>query len=182
MRELRGCARWAAGPLESARLFIALARFHLAAKSDKRDVVCDVMMRDPVTDTSFPLRVRVFSGDLFILTEVFFDECYRLPERRAAKGEGQAPQRILDLGGNIGLSAAYFLARFPEAEVFPWSRMLGTSISCDTIQRNLAIVLAHCGRLSRRDLEAGVSAPPRPRTASQWRPSRARIMARRIFR
>lgn len=137
--------------------------FSLAAKSDKRDVLYDVVMRDPITATPFPLRVRVFSGDLFILTEVFFDECYRLPARRAVDGEGQVPRRILDLGGNIGLSAAYFLARFPDVEVFPVEPDAG---NFDLLQKNTA----QFGNRARA-LRAAVSPRPgsgriRPATAA----------------
>lgn len=64
------------------------------------------------------MQLRVFSGDLFILTEVFFDECYRLPEEILLNITAPTPLRILDLGANIGLSTTYFLARHPSAEVF----------------------------------------------------------------
>jgi FkbM family methyltransferase len=57
------------------------------------------------------LCVRSNHGaDAFIHSEVFDQQCYRLPLDRA-------PATILDLGANIGLSAIYFARLFPRAEL-----------------------------------------------------------------
>ena len=49
-------------------------------------------------------------SDLFIYSEVFEHECYRLPIERP-------PATILDLGANIGLSTVYFARQFPDARL-----------------------------------------------------------------
>ncbi len=79
LKEFVGCLRWTTGNAEALRLFAALLRFHLAKKTTSHDVLTCVQMKNPTSGLSWPMQLRIFSGDLFILTEVFFDECYRLP-------------------------------------------------------------------------------------------------------
>jgi len=114
LKEFVGCLRWTTGNVEALRLFAALLRFHLAKKTARHDVLTCVQMKNPTSALSWPMQLRIFSGDLFILTEVFFDECYRLPP---VITHIHPQLRLLDLGGNIGLTACYFLTTYPEAEV-----------------------------------------------------------------
>lgn len=61
----------------------------------------------PIGNVRFLLRNNA-GADLFIHSEVFEQEYYRLPLQRP-------PATILDLGANIGLSAVYFARMFPDA-------------------------------------------------------------------
>jgi len=58
-----------------------------------------------------PVRLRARTSDPSIFQEVMIEEEY-LPLTTLRL------KTILDLGSNIGLSSAWFLSRFPEAEVF----------------------------------------------------------------
>jgi FkbM family methyltransferase len=67
--------------------------------------------RYPESVGNIRLLLRHHAGsDLFILSEVFEHEYYRLPLTRP-------PATILDLGANIGLTAIYFGRLFPRAEL-----------------------------------------------------------------
>jgi len=67
--------------------------------------------RYPVPIGNVRLLLRDNGGsDLFIQSEVFEHEYYRLPLARL-------PTTVLDLGANIGLSAVYFGRLFPEADL-----------------------------------------------------------------
>jgi len=57
------------------------------------------------------LRVRANCGaDAFIHSEIFEQQCYRLPL-------GRAPATILDLGANIGLSAVFLSRLYPDSRM-----------------------------------------------------------------
>jgi hypothetical protein len=85
-RELKGCLKWTGNSWQALRLFFSLLQFHLAEKCDRRDVTTSIRIKNPLSKMSWQMRLRVYSGDLFILTEVFFDECYKLsPPPRAHK-------------------------------------------------------------------------------------------------
>jgi FkbM family methyltransferase len=51
------------------------------------------------------LHYRLNSGDLQSIREVWIDECYRLPFELA-------PERLVDLGANIGMSSLWFAHRY----------------------------------------------------------------------
>lgn len=59
------------------------------------------------------LFLRTFAGDFDIFYEVLFHETYKIsiPEKGNIK-------TIVDLGSNIGLSALYFLKKFPGSTIF----------------------------------------------------------------
>jgi FkbM family methyltransferase len=63
----------------------------------------------PIGDVRLVLRANR-GADAFILSEIFEHEYYRLPLP-------QAPETILDLGANIGLSTIYFSRMFPAARL-----------------------------------------------------------------
>lgn len=64
------------------------------------------------------INVRHGTGDIAILEKVFVRNYYELPSPVAARLEGLSrPPRLVDLGSNIGLFSAFFLTRFPEAEI-----------------------------------------------------------------
>ena len=67
-------------------------------------------------DVAINLRHR--TGDIAILEKVFVRNYYELPTPVAdgLDGLGRVP-RLVDLGSNIGLFSAFFLTRFPEANV-----------------------------------------------------------------
>src|SRR5262249_17334544 len=59
--------------------------------------------------------IRPFAGDLFILFEVLMDHCYHIPR---AILPTEKVRVVLDCGGNIGITALYFAARYPAANIF----------------------------------------------------------------
>jgi hypothetical protein len=61
----------------------------------------------------FHLTLRNYSSDLFILKEIFLNECYALPQN--VKPDGGT---ILDIGANIGLASLYLHATFPDALIY----------------------------------------------------------------
>jgi FkbM family methyltransferase len=59
--------------------------------------------------------IRPFAGDIFILFEVFERRCYHIPDDILLP---EAVKVILDCGANIGLTALYFAARYPNACIY----------------------------------------------------------------
>jgi FkbM family methyltransferase len=53
----------------------------------------------------FDLHYRLNRGDMQSIREVWIDECYRLPFQLA-------PERLVDLGANIGLTSLWFAHRY----------------------------------------------------------------------
>lgn len=166
-RELFGCLRWTAGTAEAMRLFVSLLRFHLAEKCDRRDVTTSIRIKNPLSKVSWQMRLRVYSGDLFILTEVFFDECYKLPPAALLSHPGQPP-RILDLGGNIGLLRVIFSLHSPRRKFAQWSRTGKILHFFKQTSRNLPHEPERFARRWER-IRAGLHCVrPVPHTASQW--------------
>jgi FkbM family methyltransferase len=64
-------------------------------------------------DKKFHLTLRDYSSDIFILKEIFLNECYALPSIVDPR-DGI----ILDIGANIGLASLYLHATFPEAFIY----------------------------------------------------------------
>ena len=64
------------------------------------------------------INLRHHTGDIAILEKVFVRNYYELPKPVANGLQGlQRPPRLVDLGSNIGLFSAFFLTRFPKADV-----------------------------------------------------------------
>jgi FkbM family methyltransferase len=61
------------------------------------------------------IAIRPFAGDLFILFEVLMDNCYHIPNTILPPEKVRV---VLDCGGNIGITALYFAARYPAANIF----------------------------------------------------------------
>ena len=65
-----------------------------------------------------PVAVRHLTPDLLTLDEVFVQRSYAEPPPVTAAIDGLGrPPRVLDLGANIGLAAAWFARRWPGAEI-----------------------------------------------------------------
>jgi len=97
-----------AGITDAARymLWLYSARLPRACRRD-----WTIRFRYPQPIGTLALRLRSNDGaDSFIRSEVFENQCYRLPLARA-------PATVLDLGANIGLSTIYFSRLFPGAQL-----------------------------------------------------------------
>jgi FkbM family methyltransferase len=97
-----------AGITNAARymLWLYSARLPRACQRD-----WTIRFRYPEPIGSLALRLRSNEGaDGFIRSEVFENQCYRLPL-------AEAPATVLDLGANIGLSTIYFSRLFPGAQL-----------------------------------------------------------------
>ena len=70
-----------------------------------------------------PIKLRACTSDPSIFQEIMIKEEY-LP-RKALRLKA-----ILDLGSNIGLSSAWFLSRFPDAEVFAVEAEADNYVTC----------------------------------------------------
>lgn len=57
------------------------------------------------------------SNDTWTLREIFRDDCYAPPAAVDELLRDRTPLRILDLGANVGLFAAYILGVYPTAEI-----------------------------------------------------------------
>jgi len=105
-RNIKTSWRYSASP----RDFICqlLLRYAAALQQPLRRQEWEIGFRYPLPIGEVRLLLRDNRGaDLFIHSEVFEHESYRLPV--------QQPTTILDLGANIGLSAVYFARLFPGA-------------------------------------------------------------------
>src|ERR1700744_2780350 len=80
---------------------------HLPRSAQRREWTIGFRHPPPIGAIRLLLRDNVGS-DLFVYSEVFKHEYYRLPLPHA-------PETILDLGANIGLSLVYFARSFPAA-------------------------------------------------------------------
>ena len=60
------------------------------------------------------IKIRPFSGDLFVLYEVLLHRCYYLPDALLPPDV----RVILDCGANVGITALYFAWRYPNARIF----------------------------------------------------------------
>ena len=57
------------------------------------------------------IKIRPFSGDLFVLYEVLLHRCYDLPDTLLPP---EGVRVILDCGANVGITALYFAWRYPK--------------------------------------------------------------------
>ena len=77
-----------------------------------KDMVTRANIR--IGDTQTRVAIRCGGGDWFIFHEVLKDEVYA-PPNDVQFGEIAT---VVDLGANIGISALYFAARFPDAHIY----------------------------------------------------------------
>jgi FkbM family methyltransferase len=75
---------------------------------------------------AFPLR-HGLAGDLWIFKEIFLDKVYDLGDRIAP------PKRIVDLGGNIGLSVLHHAITWPDAEIVAFEPDPGNLPLCQAV-------------------------------------------------
>ncbi len=62
-------------------------------------------------DCNYPLQCRYDTSDISVFTQVFNEQEY------AVLNDLQDVRLIIDCGANVGYSAAYFLNRYPEAQL-----------------------------------------------------------------
>jgi FkbM family methyltransferase len=70
-----------------------------------------------VLDGRARVALRHKTRDVGIFDEIFVGHVYEPPPVIAAALHERPPQRVLDLGGNVGLFGAYALARWPSATI-----------------------------------------------------------------
>jgi FkbM family methyltransferase len=105
--ELRGGYRLAADPISFARFAADVFLSRLARKVPLPNQNRDRMIR---VKGGVKLHYRLNRGDMQSIREVWMDECYRLPF-------DLVPERLVDLGANIGLTSLWFARRYGCASV-----------------------------------------------------------------
>jgi FkbM family methyltransferase len=100
--ELRGGYRLAADPRSFARFAADVFLSRLARKLPLASRNKDRMIR---VRGGLKLHYRLNRGDMQSIREVWIDECYRLPF-------DLTPDRLVDLGANIGLASLWFAHRY----------------------------------------------------------------------
>lgn len=109
LAEFRFCLRIGKSWRDKLSLLQETALFHLRHNRPGGEVEATVHL----TTLAPRLRLRTYGGDIFILHEVLNAQVYQLrPEWLKT-----APQVIVDLGANIGLTALMLADQFPEARV-----------------------------------------------------------------
>lgn len=96
-------------------LLSATAAFHLnnrakRKKTDSDPVDIGLRLGDRVQQVS----VRPYAGDIFVLYEVLALKSYEIPEMCAPPAQVRT---IIDCGANIGITALYMAARYPNAKI-----------------------------------------------------------------
>ncbi len=111
--EVQACGHLAANSRTAIRLAANTVRFHV------RNALVNGPPRHPGRPVTYSLQLgsrtaevqlRTYSGDLFILHEIFVSDCYALPESLDAR-----IGVVVDLGANVGLATLYYARRFPGA-------------------------------------------------------------------
>jgi FkbM family methyltransferase len=100
--ELRGGYRMAADPQSFARFAADVFLSRLGRKLPLPNLNRERMIR---VRGGIKLHYRLNRGDMQSIREVWIDECYRLPFNLA-------PDRLVDLGANIGLASLWFARRY----------------------------------------------------------------------
>jgi FkbM family methyltransferase len=109
LRNIETSWRHGARPSDFTRQL--LLRYSSTVPSRLRRSQWAIGLRYPPPIGSLRLLLRDNGGsDLFVYSEVFEHEYYRLPLTHA-------PATVLDLGSNIGLTAVYFSRVFPDAHL-----------------------------------------------------------------
>ena len=101
--------RYRASLADFARRLLLVYSHRLPRRMRRQDWTIGFHYPNPIGGIKLLLRDNA-GADLFILSEVFEHEYYRLPLTRA-------PATILDLGANIGLTTLYFARLFPDAAI-----------------------------------------------------------------
>jgi FkbM family methyltransferase len=82
---------------------------HLPSALTPHEWVIEFRYPAPIGHVRLCLRSN-HGADSFTHSEIFEQQCYKLPLRRA-------PSTILDLGANIGLSTIYFARHYPQSNL-----------------------------------------------------------------
>ncbi|AFY34227.1 FkbM family methyltransferase [Calothrix sp. PCC 7507] len=114
LREISLCFRMGANFNSGLRLAIATLKFHInnvlnIAQSANHlpPKSYQIQFGDYCTD----LWLRTYTGDIFVLHEIFLECCYQIPKIWL-----QEASSIIDLGANIGITTLFFRAYFPNAK------------------------------------------------------------------
>jgi FkbM family methyltransferase len=97
---------WATRTLNSGRAGFTLDTVLFRALRLLRHLPCDNTARTLVTNDGIRISYRRNRGDIQSIREVFIDCAYTLPS-------GVAPETLVDLGGNIGLTTLWLARRYP---------------------------------------------------------------------
>ena len=108
-RNLAQSWRHGLAPRDVGRQMLLRYAGHLPSAVRRPDWVIGCRFPPPIGDLRLRLRDNL-GADLFVYSEVFEQQNYRLPLNCA-------PATVLDLGANIGLSAVYFARLFPGARL-----------------------------------------------------------------
>jgi FkbM family methyltransferase len=109
LQNVRQSWRQRRGPADVVRQLLLRYASRLPQPLRRPDWVIGCRFPPPIGELRLLLRDNAGS-DLFVFSEVFEQQYYRLPL-------DPAPATILDLGANIGLSAVYFARSFPGARL-----------------------------------------------------------------
>jgi FkbM family methyltransferase len=99
------------------RLATQTALFH-ARNALKRDVSYDSAFTFGLkldTPHEYSLTLRPFAGDLFVLYEILLNRAYYIPDNFLPPNSVHV---VVDCGGNVGITALYFAARYPNATIY----------------------------------------------------------------
>lgn len=96
-------------------LLIGTLRFHCSNGFGQQLRGSESILVDlAIGATRRSVRLRPYSGDLFILYEVLAFDAYALPNEEI---EPNSVRFIVDCGANIGITALLFAARYPNAQI-----------------------------------------------------------------
>jgi len=97
------------GPIGALRIFLVYTFALLRSGIGERRVYSPISVK--VRGVDHPLLIRPATSDLLVFHQIFAEREY------APLGDMKAPRLIVDAGANVGYSSAYFLSRFPTAQV-----------------------------------------------------------------
>jgi FkbM family methyltransferase len=109
------CMRHAAGPATLLRLMVQTKRLHRFMQQASPGLKVEQPQQYQVLlqGKKINLHLRTLSGDLQIFYEVFWRMVYDLPGV-----DFDACKVIVDLGGNVGMSALFFALKAPHAALY----------------------------------------------------------------
>jgi FkbM family methyltransferase len=116
LRELKYCYHSTADASSFWKLLTNTVRFHsmnAIAHDRKGNAVFSIRMKtgngyNPI------VNLRTFGGDIFVLYEVFADQCYYISDTVL---DSKKVSVIVDCGANVGLTSIYFAGRYPNATI-----------------------------------------------------------------